>query len=138
MAFKSDLSFGQRYEEEAIKLEGKGQPVETAPKDKAFSDWDFKVGEECFEVKADRLAHRTGNLCIEYECNNRPSGISVTKATTWCYFVINPAGGYTYYKIPINALRKGCVGARLWHTDAGRTRFYLVPASLFAEYKVNV
>ncbi len=139
MAWKTDLELGQSYEDEAIRLlGGSGRTIKKAPKDKAFSDWDFCLDDESFEVKADRLAHRTGNLVIEHTCNGRPSGIRSTKAEWWCYFVLNPSGGYRYYKIPSSVIRKACVGAREWHTDNGRTKFYLVPVSQFSDYRVNV
>ena len=66
----------------------------------AFSDFDvdFKYGsirekrlaeilENCtVEVKTERNQwSNTGNIAIEYEYKNRPSGIAVTKADYWCH-----------------------------------------------------
>jgi hypothetical protein len=43
------------------------------------------LGHKRIEVKTDFIAHRTGNLAIEYECRGKPSGISVTDADYYAY-----------------------------------------------------
>ena len=140
MAFYADLALGQRYEKIAIDMLGNGD-VERAPSNRAFSDWDFKHGNRAYEVKSDRLAARTGNLCIEYEHTGIPSGISITKADEWIYFVIRPgsagSAGHDCYKIPTDKIREVCgePGARKWYTDGGNSRFYLVPANRFSDYR---
>lgn len=44
-------------------------------------------GKKRFEIKTDRLAHKTGNLFVEFESRGKPSGLSTTKADYWCFFV---------------------------------------------------
>ena len=44
---------------------------------------------ETIEVKKDYQAWRTGNIAVEYECNNRPSGISTTKAKYVAYILVD-------------------------------------------------
>lgn len=44
----------------------------------------FKSGKKV-EVKHDRIAHKTGNVFIEYESRNKPSGIATTDADYWVY-----------------------------------------------------
>jgi hypothetical protein len=39
------------------------------------------------EVKYDRMTRKTGNVYIEYESRNKPSGIRTTQADYWTYFV---------------------------------------------------
>jgi hypothetical protein len=39
------------------------------------------------EVKTDRLAHKTGNVFIEYESRGKPSGISTSDAHYWIYII---------------------------------------------------
>jgi hypothetical protein len=39
------------------------------------------------EVKTDRIAHKTGNIFIEYYSRNKPSGISTTDANYWVYII---------------------------------------------------
>ena len=132
----SDLAFGKKYEKIAIGLLENGE-VEEAPEGVAFSDWDFKHDGVAYEVKSDRHTTRTGNLCIEYEHTNKPSGISITKADYWFYFAV--AGDtYTVYKIPVGVLKDACsrAGVRTWHTDGGNSRFYLIPVCEFSGYKL--
>jgi hypothetical protein len=135
-----DLALGHKYEDEAIKLLGEGK-IEQAPRNKKFSDWDFKHNDIAYEVKSDRRAYQTGNLCIEYEHSNVPSGISVTKADYWLYFVIIPdiQIPYRLYKIPTSVLNNVVSNpeTRTWYTDNGNSRFYLVPYSLFNDYLIN-
>lgn len=39
------------------------------------------------EVKTDRMAHRTGNLAIEYASRGLPSGIATTEADYWAFVI---------------------------------------------------
>ena len=39
------------------------------------------------EVKRDRVAHKTGNLFIEYESRNKPSGIATSKSDFYAYYI---------------------------------------------------
>jgi|TARA_R110000868_G_scaffold365726_1_gene628610 hypothetical protein len=39
------------------------------------------------EVKRDRVAHKTGNIFIEYESRNKPSGISTSKSDFYAYYI---------------------------------------------------
>ncbi len=50
-----------------------------------------------YEIKADRLSYKTGNVCIEIANCGRPSGITSTKSDYWGYFVIKD---YDLYLIP--------------------------------------
>jgi hypothetical protein len=130
-----DLRLGQSYESIARTLIG-GSNVEIAP-NKRFSDWDFKSDGVAYEVKSDRRAYQTGNLCIEYEHTQVPSGISITKADYWIYFVICPeAVGYKVYKIPVSVIKEAVEMApvRTWYTDGGNSKFYLVPSFIFKDY----
>lgn len=61
--------------------------------------YDLEIGQEMenklseilnskrIEVKTDFIAHRTGNLAIEYECRGKPSGIAVTEADYYAYII---------------------------------------------------
>jgi hypothetical protein len=138
MAFALDLPFGKRYEKLAVEMLGDGD-VEMAP-DYAFSDWDFRHGNLAYEVKADRRASSTGNLCFEYEHTGVPSGISISKADEWIVFIIRPGSagcdGHRSYKIPLSRIREVCAepGTRRASCDGGNSRFYLVPVSRFSEF----
>lgn len=39
------------------------------------------------EVKRDRVAHKTGNIFIEYESRGKPSGIATSKSDYYAYYV---------------------------------------------------
>lgn len=39
------------------------------------------------EVKTDRIAHRTGNIAVEYASRGLPSGISTTEADYWAFVI---------------------------------------------------
>ena len=45
------------------------------------------LSESTIEVKYDRKTRQTGNVYIEYESRNKPSGIRTTQADYWTYFV---------------------------------------------------
>jgi hypothetical protein len=103
MSFQEDLKFGNSYEQKLIKQLNLIN-YEVAP-NKKFKDWDIKTETATYEVKTDRFTYKTGNFCIEYECFNKPSGISTTKATYYAYYVVKPTGE-NLYLIPVNELKQ--------------------------------
>ena len=44
------------------------------------------LSESKIEVKFDRMTRKTGNVYIEFESRNKPSGIRTTEADYWVYF----------------------------------------------------
>jgi hypothetical protein len=134
--FVNDLAWGKRYEQIAMDMIGGNAIV--CPNG-AFSDWDFKVDDEAYEVKSDRRAYKTGNLCIEYEHTNIPSGISISKATYYIYFVIRQDNTYDCYKIPVTEIKRiiNTFNPRKASCDNGNSHFYLVPTSYFNSYKIG-
>jgi hypothetical protein len=142
MNFEQDLRFGQQWEQRLV-ADLKLPPytsVEFAPM-KRFYDWDVKITSDTtttYEVKADRRAASTGNLCIEYRCSGRPSGISKTKADVYAYYII---GGETdLYLIPTPVIRdyissNSCRSVR--GGDGGRAEMYIIPLYKFDAYKVE-
>jgi hypothetical protein len=94
MKFKSDLKFGQIYEKEFIKIMGfKSYDHEL---NKAIKEYDIVVkhngNESKYEIKADRLSYKTGNVCIEIAYKGRPLGITTNTSDYWGYFVIKSEG----------------------------------------------
>ena len=63
-SFTHDLNFGEKAEDWINKLFSNGKHI---------------------EVKNDRLIHKTGNLFIEYESRDKPSGLATTTAEYWIY-----------------------------------------------------
>lgn len=45
------------------------------------------TGGDSIECKRDFKAHKTGNVYVEYECRNKPSGIATTQAEYWVFIV---------------------------------------------------
>ena len=143
--FKDDLQFGQRYELEAVKY-FRHKTFEQS-KD-LFKDYDLKFYKKksnryyTVEVKSDRLMCLTGNMCIEYECNNKPSGISTSKATYWAIFEIIDNNNYILYKIKRIDLEKILENKnnikKVQGGDGLRSKMYLINKSLLKDYIVKM
>ena len=97
------------------------------------------------EVKSDRQAGRTGNMAIEFECNNKPSGITSTEADYYIYFIIysddiqeDGLPREECYKIPIKKLIKIAKECRkVRGGDGNRSCMYLVHKSIVRKYLIN-
>ena len=136
--FTSDLKLGMSYELEALKLFNFKSFVQSTGN---FKEYDLKLIEEdgtvtLVEVKCDRLAINTGNIAIEYMCNNKPSGISTTKSNYYVYYVI---GLDIVYKIPTVELLNICIGFKTINGgDRYRSKMYLIPMKYLYNYKINL
>ena len=83
--WKGDLERGQKWENVArIILESLGFRYVKRGYD---SEWDIKMTYNnqpaTFEIKTD--FYNNQYMVIEYECNSKPSGISISKAKFWCF-----------------------------------------------------
>jgi hypothetical protein len=139
MTFVNDLKFGKVYENDAKDrlvnakiIEGKFKPYDMIDEDGLK-----------YEVKSDRWTFKTGNLCIEFECNNKPSGITSSEADFYFYYVVNTASTKPYecvYKIPTVNIRE-MINKASYHKiqkggDLWRSKFYLFKVELFEGYKL--
>jgi hypothetical protein len=52
------------------------------------------------------LWEQTGNLCIEYRCDGKPSGISVTKADYWVHELRRDGRTLVYLMFPMERLKE--------------------------------
>lgn len=137
MTWGSDLAFGHKYESKLIDYL-KPDTYEF----KNNNEYDVlavKDGKETkYEVKADRLMSKTNNICIEIECNKKPSGIQTTQAEYYAYF---DAGIDTLYLIPVKVIKEYILATKYTRTinggDGWRARFHLFPKSVFSEYIVS-
>ena len=79
--FEKDLETGKVYEKKALELIQKKYP-KAFIQDGYFLEWDIYIPELDMgvEVKSDAQYQKTGNFYVEYECNDKPSGIATTKA----------------------------------------------------------
>lgn len=144
--FKKDLEFGQKYEDIWVDiLDNDYDIIERAPSDAKFSLWDIKIVkdniETTYEVKADNWAYTTRNCAIEFErVGGVKSGISVSKATFYIIFVIDPISGYECYKIPrrilIKMINKG--EYKCQRTSWDGSRFVCIELYKLKEYLYKV
>jgi len=58
------------------------------------------------EVKRDSWIGRTGNIAVEYESRGKPSGISTTKASHWCFIFSNEFNDEVMIIIETNRLKR--------------------------------
>jgi hypothetical protein len=72
-----------------------------------------RIFEDCqiekIELKTESfLWERTGNICIEYECNGEPSGIAATRADMWVHQLKRASDGATvaYLMFPVSRLKE--------------------------------
>lgn len=103
MSFFKDLKFGHGYEKKALEY-FEYTSVEI-PQGKC-KGYDFILdGTIKVEVKADRLAQRTGNIAIEYKSRGKPSGLSTTEAYYYIYFVERYSNNECYI-LPVEILKQ--------------------------------
>lgn len=137
MTFRSDLAFGKRWERIAADLVGGVAEFSEG----CVKGWDFQVEGKKYEVKADRLAYKWGSktMFIEYSCGGVPSGISTTEAEEWFYFMVNPDGSATGFRIPVVQLKMACFGCESKSGGDGyRAKGYIVPVESFRNTSVSV
>lgn len=137
--FQNDLQTGLFYELQLMKH----IPYKTYEKKEGyFKEYDIIVykkngSKSTYEVKSDKQINIYGNICIEYKCKNKPSGISTSTAKYWAIF--EPKGtSYALYKIPTKILidsiekklyRRNCKGGDNMMSD-----LYLFDKNLFKDY----
>jgi hypothetical protein len=62
---------------------------------------------EKIELKSETWQwERTGNICIEYKCDGKPSGISTTEADVWVHELRRDDETLCYLMFPIERLKK--------------------------------
>ena len=140
--FINTLQFGKLYEQKAKEYVDHDECEQTEGKISAY-DLIFKKDntETRVEVKADRQAWKFGNICIEIESNNIPSGLSVTGADYWIYFIVSPNGDKDeVYKIPVEDLKNIVDAYRNNTRMIGYNRLSkccLIPKCKFIQYKIS-
>lgn len=62
---------------------------------------------EKIELKSETWQwEQTGNICIEYRCDGRPSGISTTEADVWVHELKRDGETLVYLMFPIERLKE--------------------------------
>lgn len=140
MGFINDLTFGNQWERNLLNYI-EHDTVVFSPK--GCKGWDVELeyqgNKVRYEVKADRMAHRTGNLAIEFACNNVPSGITTTEADFYAYFIIRDGLEPHLYLIPTADLKAMMEEPKEeWRTvkggDGWRAEMMLIPLVCFSDY----
>lgn len=143
--FKADLEFGEKYQEELLKYLGDYENYEMSKG--YFKEYDLKIYrksdleliENTYECKADRFGWKTGNICIEHKCSNKPSGINTTTADYWAIFLVNK-DEYELYIIPTKRIRTK-IRKQEFKRDlklaGGKCDCYLFDKNIFEKYKID-
>lgn len=137
MTFKKDLKFGQQYEMLFCEIMGFTDYQISTGK---FKEYDIINNNIKYEVKCDRLAAKTGNVAIEYECFNKPSGITTTQADYYVYFILN-GQDYDLFVIPVNDIKEYIKNNSQKYKnvsggDFSKSKMYLIKINEFTEYKI--
>ncbi len=103
--FTEDLKKGEQVEDLFIEALKKRFPARSVFKgrvgEKSFDICvEFPNYRVLYEVKADFLSVKTGNIALEYTYKGQKSGIAVTKANYWVQLV-----GQKFYVFDVNLLR---------------------------------
>ncbi len=82
-----------------------------------------------YEVKRDFKVGKTGNIAVEIECFGQPSGLAITEAPYWLYFLTGEEfQDEVAFLISTNRLRRIAALHYLAPAgDRGAARVYLVP-----------
>lgn len=65
------------------------------------------LGNGKIELKSENWQwERTGNICIEYQQNGKPSGIAVTEADIWCHELRREDRTLVYLFFPVERLKE--------------------------------
>ena len=140
MTFIDDLKFGNIYEKDCASRLKDVQLMQGN-----FKPYDMIDGNGIkYEVKADRWTYKTNNICIEFECNNKPSGITSSEADFYMYYVVNTDNKHKPYeyilRIPCDYIRALIEDEEYHRIQKGgngwRSKFYLFHKSLFEKYQL--
>jgi hypothetical protein len=138
--FYKDLEFGQYYERKLITLLNFDSYI---IKTGYFPEYDVKITYNNittkYEVKSDRWAYKTNSIAIEYEYNKNPSGIAVTKADYYAYFVTRPYDIFELYIIPVEIIKENINNNKYKRIVCGgdkQTKMYIFDIEeVFKQYK---
>jgi hypothetical protein len=104
-----------------------------------FSAYDVDIDGVKLEFKAETLIEKYGNICIEYACSAKPSGISVTNADFYIILSIVDGAIKEYWKIPVSVLKEK-IAVRAFHRDTRggdgwKAQMYLFKKGVFDLWK---
>jgi hypothetical protein len=146
MSFTRDLDFGKKYERIFAKLTKKDYI-----QSEGNVSWDILINNIKYEVKTDKLANKTSHFAIEYEYNNKTSGIHTSTADYWTLIEIinyNKDLGdeydykYNMYIIPKQDLINIILDPKIFKEkktggDFNKSKFYLLNKTYLQDYKIK-
>lgn len=141
--FKKDLQDGQLAEREAIEKLQVHFPEISDFRQSDTKGYDIEAmldGQRItFEVKNDLMAHKTGNVAIEYECRGRASGLATSTADYWIYKFDS-----TFFLFKTIILRQHLFEDKLYFREVtggdpgSYTKMYLVKVAEFRKWGMEL
>ena len=138
--FERCLMNGKFYETECLKYINHKSYIQSEGKCK---EWDLEIENNSghkikIEVKSDRHINLTGNICIEYKCNNKDSGITSSTSIYWVIFEVFGENNYNMYIVKSKIIKQ-MIKDRKYKRDVRggdgyRAQLYLFDKSLFKDY----
>lgn len=131
MSFETDLAAGEEAERFVadVLLEIRPEYTLTGIGEKA-SGYALRFArpgksDALVEVKRDRKAHETGFLFVERSCSGKKSGLAITVASQWVFFVEREG----VFLVGVKRLRAAirAVGTPIAGGDGGRAKGHLLP-----------
>lgn len=86
------------------------------------------------EVKTDFIAHKTGNIAIEYESRGKPSGVATTEADYYVYIIPHAELNEIMLVMSVDRLKQitkrfGQKGSIKYIGDSNSSKAVLIPIS---------
>ena len=88
-----------------------------------------------FEVKNDLMAHRTGNVAVEYECRGKATALAATTAQFWVYKFAEQ-----FFAFKTETLKRKLFEEKLYFKDVvggdanSNTKLFLVKVEVFKSW----
>lgn len=130
-----DLPKGQSFEDFIVKKLWDRHKIKSKRIEGKHSPFDIKIDSlgQTIECKKDLKSKYTGNIVIEFECYDKPSGISVSTADYWAIQFYH-GGKWKYGFVATDVLRKECEGLmKITGGDDMSSQMYLMPVVRFLE-----
>lgn len=110
--FQNDLERGLEIENRVLSILRKKYP--TASLINAFKGYDIWIPElhKSVEVKYDPMSNQTGNIVVEIEMYNKPSGLMASTADYWVFY-----DGEMYVIMPIKNIFKCIFDCKLQYVE---------------------
>ena len=112
MTFQKDLEIGLDIEERVLAILRKKYP--SASLINAFKGYDIWIPEidKAVEVKYDPMSQETGNIVVEIEMYDKPSGLMATQADYWVFY-----DGEMFVIMPVKHIFKCIFDCKLQYVE---------------------